>query len=102
MIQVNGRAPLDGPVAWSPTIISRSNVRFSNMRIKTGAGAFQRLTFILPNTGAGVVTGSYAPASNLVLRVNPAQNYPALFTASGSAAGVPSVTIGPGPSTGTW
>jgi len=102
--RIFNQAPLDGAVAWSPTTISPSNVRFSNMRIKTGAGAFKRLTFILPNTGAGVVAGSYAPTSQLVLRVTPAQTYAALSAAC--TTGVPAVKIVPtspaGSSHGTW
>jgi spore coat protein U-like protein len=100
-------APLDGDVAWSPTTINQSNVRFGNMRIRTGTGATNYLTFKLPiPPGTGVVTGSYAPTSQLVLRVTPAQTYAALSSACASAAGVPAVKIVPsspaGSSTGTW
>ena len=45
-------APLDGDVAWSPTNINQSNVRFSSMRIRTRPGATNYLTFKLPNAGA--------------------------------------------------
>jgi hypothetical protein len=99
-------APLDGDVAWSPTTINQSNVRFSNMRIRTGTGATNYLTFKLPiPPGTGVVTGSYAPASQLVLRVTPAQTFAAL-SSSCTGTGVPAVKIVPsspaGTSTGTW
>jgi hypothetical protein len=97
-------APLDGDVAWSPTNINQSNVRFSSMRIRTRPGATNYLTFKLPNAGAGVVAGSYAPTSQLVLRVAAAQNYAALSAAC--TTGVPVVKIVPaspaGSSTGTW
>ena len=98
-------APLDGDVSWTPTTISQSNVRFGNMRIRTGTGATNYLTFKLPiPPGTGVVTGSYAPTSQLVLRVTPAQTYAALSTAC--TTGVPAVKIVPsspaGSSTGTW
>ena len=97
-------APLDGDVAWSPTSINQSNVRFSNMRIRTGTGATNYLTFKLPNAGTGVVAGSYAPTSQLVLRVTPAQTYAALSAAC--TTGVPAVKIVPtspaGSSHGTW
>ena len=98
-------APLDGDVAWSPATINQSNVRFSNMRIRTGTGATNYLTFKLPiPAGSGVVTGSYAPASQLTLRVTPAQTYAAL--SSMCTTGVPAVKIVPsspaGTSTGTW
>lgn len=97
-------APLDGDVSWSPSSISQSNVRFSSMRIRTGTGATNYLTFKLPNAGTGVVTGSYAPTSQLVLRVSPAQTYAALSTAC--TTGVPAVkvvqTSPAGSSTGTW
>ncbi len=100
-------APLDGDVAWSPGTINESNVRFGNVRIKTGAGSSHYLTFMLPvPPGSGVVTGSYSPTSQLVLRVAPAQTYAALSASCASAAGVPSVTIAAmspaGSSTGTW
>ena len=94
---------LRGPVTWSPSTINGSNVQFGNMRIKTGTGAAHPVTFILPNTGAGLVTGSYAPTSQLVLRVLPA--YPALST-SCTSPGVSAVHIvqtnPAGSSTGTW
>jgi hypothetical protein len=97
-------APLDGDVAWSPTTINQSNVRFSNMQIRTRPGATNYLTFKLPNAGTGVVAGSYAPTSQLVLRVAAAQNYAALSAAC--TPGVPAVKIVPtspaGTSTGTW
>jgi hypothetical protein len=97
-------APLDGDVAWSPTTINQSNVRFSSMRIRTRPGTTNYLTFKLPNTGAGVVAGSYAPTSQLVLRVTPAQTYAALSAAC--TTGVPAVKIVPtspaGSSHGTW
>ncbi len=98
-------ARLDGDVAWSPTSINQSNVRFNNMRIRTRPGLTNYLTFKLPNTGAGLVTGSYAPTSQLVLRVAAAQNYAALSTLC-SGAGVSTVKIVPsspaGISSGTW
>jgi len=98
-------APMDGGVSWSPSTINGSNVRFGSMRIMTGAGTLHDLTFILPNVGTGAVTGSYAPKSHLVLRVDPAQNYPAL-TAACASGGVSAVNIVPtspaGSSTGTW
>jgi hypothetical protein len=79
-------------------------VRFNNIRIRTGAGTFQRLALILPNTGSGVVTGSYAPASNVGLLVSPAQNYPAVTTTC--STGLSSLTIvptyGSSHSSGTW
>jgi hypothetical protein len=94
---------LRGPVTWSPATINGSNVQFSNMKIKTGTGIAHNLTFYLPNTGSGVVTGSYAATSQLVLRVLPA--YAALNTSCGGP-GVSAVhivqTTGAGTSTGTW
>jgi hypothetical protein len=97
-------APLDGDVAWSPTTINQSNVRFSNMRIRTRPGLTNYLTFKLPNAGTGLVTGSYAPTSQLVLRVSPAQTYAALSTAcTTGVAAVNIVQTSPaGSSTGTW
>jgi hypothetical protein len=98
------QAPLLGAVTWSPTSISLSKVRFNTIRIRTGAGTLHRLALILPNAGSGLVAGSYAPASNLDLLVNPAQNYSAVTTAC--STGLSSLTIvqsyGSVHSTGTW
>lgn len=94
---------LRGPVTWSPSTINGSAVQFGNMRIKTGTGASHPVTFILPNAGAGLVTGSYAPTSHLVLRVAPAY---ATLSASCTSPGVSAVHIvqtnPAGSSTGTW
>lgn len=103
-IRIFNQAPLDGDVVWSPSSISPSNVRFNNIRIRTGAGTFHRLALVLPNTGSGVVTGSYAAVSNLILLVSTAQNYPAVTTTC--TTGLSSLTIvpsyGSSNSTGTW
>ena len=96
---------LRGPVTWSPSTINGSSVQFSNMRIKTGAAGAHYLTFILPiPPGNGVVTGSYAPTSQLVLRVAAAQTYAALSASCGpGVSAVRIVQTSPaGSSTGTW
>jgi hypothetical protein len=99
-------APLDGAVAWAPAGINDSNVRFSNMQIKTGTGLLHHLTFKLPiPLGSGVVTGSYAATSQLILRVAAASTYAAV-TAACAGPGVPSLNIvqtsPAGSSSGTW
>lgn len=101
---VFNQAPLDGNVAWSPATINPSNVSFPSMRIFTGSAS--RLMIQLPiSPAAGLVTGSYAPASKLSLRAAPSQ--PAALAACGTATGLTSLKIVPaGPpsqhSHGTW
>jgi hypothetical protein len=98
---VFNQARLIGAVTWSPTSISPSKVKFTIIRIRTGAGAAHRLIVRLPS---GTVAGSYAPTSTLDLAVNPAQNYGAETTAC-TGAGVSALRIVPANpfiSTGTW
>ncbi|HEY1920501.1 MAG TPA: hypothetical protein VGH27_33450 [Streptosporangiaceae bacterium] len=102
VVHFTSSARLDGNVAWSPSGINPSNVKFASMRIKSTAA--NRLTIKLPNPPAsGTVTGSYAPAASLALRIG--QTYP-LAAAACSGPGVSTLAIVPATSsissTGTW